>query len=498
MRMHYVLLAGLILMTAGQPINAAPARVLRQAQDGLRQAQDDLRQAQDDLRQAHDDLRQARNDGGTRLVIIAPHRFHSALADFVKHKQKQMPVRLCALEDVLRDWKGADDPERVKRFLYSEWRHRRLGYALLVGDADVFPVRYMTLDRITPEAFDYAFYPSDLYYSDLAKQDGSFDDWNAQKEGYHAGYIGEVQGEKHKTPPINFDDIDYRPDIAVGRWPVSTPAEVKLVASKSIAYENGVSKASAPGIRKAAFFAVGGWVDSRQAMDEMASNLPAGWTAQRRFYTDEPNAQKALLPTSEELARILNEGVSLVVHAGHGSDNTWEGCFSTKMLPGIKNADRLPVMLSVGCSTARFATLPPYEAYVDVSGIAHKGSNNGEVFTSPPPPPATHQSGECNPTGLGEQLVRGGANGAVAYIGCDTGSQPCGVALATGFVDALAKAKHPRLGDCWAEAVSYYYDNQKLATIQPDSGWYPPSIFFQAMKFMLYGDPSLLMPAPTR
>lgn len=25
----------------------------------------------------------------------------------------------------------------------------------------------------------------------------------------------------------------------------------------------------------------------------------------------------------------------------------------------------------------------------------------------------------------------------------------------------------------------------------PTAGWYPPSIFFQGMKFMLFGDPSL-------
>src|ERR1019366_9383103 len=99
----------------------------------------------------------------------------------------------------------------------SEWRGRGLGYALLVGDVDVLPVRYMCLDRVTPAAFDYAFYPSDLYYSDLAKADGSFEDWNARKESFHAGYFGEVRGEKNKQDPINFDQVDYLPDIAAGR-----------------------------------------------------------------------------------------------------------------------------------------------------------------------------------------------------------------------------------------------------------------------------------------
>ncbi len=39
------------------------------------------------------------------------------------------------------------------------------------------------------------------------------------------------------------------------------------------------------------------------------------------------------------------------------------------------------------------------------------------------------------------------------------------------------------------------YEKEHLATLKPDSGWYPPSIFFQGMKFMLFGDPSLKVPA---
>jgi len=42
--------------------------------------------------------------------------------------------------------------------------------------------------------------------------------------------------------------------------------------------------------------------------------------------------------------------------------------------------------------------------------------------------------------------------------------------------------------------VSYYYDQEHLATLKPNADWYPPSIFFQAMKYMVYGDPSLKLP----
>src|SRR5262245_46254010 len=145
-----------------------------------------------------------------RMLVIAPDSLKSALQEFVAYKQNLLPTEFVSLETVLERSSGVDDPEKLKRYLYQQWREHQLGYALLVGDVDVFPVRFMVLDRVTPAAFDYAFYPSDLYYSDLAKQDGSFEDWNARKDSFHAGYFGEVRGEKNKQDPINYDEVDYR------------------------------------------------------------------------------------------------------------------------------------------------------------------------------------------------------------------------------------------------------------------------------------------------
>ena len=81
--------------------------------------------------------------------------------------------------------------------------------------------------------------------------------------------------------------------------------------------------------------------------------------------------------------------------------------------------------------------------------------------------------------------------GAVAWIGCDTGAQPCAFTLMEGFTDALARPGPRRLGECWAFAVSAYYEREHLAELKPNADWYPPSIFFQGMKFVLLGDPTL-------
>ena len=119
-------------------------------------------------------------------------------------------------------------------------------------------------------------------------------------------------------------------------------------------------------------------------MDRWAAELPGGWKAAKLY-----GGQTKSNPTDEHhVAQLLNEGASLVLHVGHGEDSGWAGSLHVRALPRLHNADRLPVVLSAGCSTATFATLPPYEPFEDIRGVKHAGTNAGEVFHAPPPPPS--------------------------------------------------------------------------------------------------------------
>ena len=414
---------------------------------------------------------------------MALRAFAEALGDFVKEKKTRLPTELAVLEDIVAKSPGVDDAEKLKHFLYDKWKRGELAYVLLAGDADVLPVRYMVLDRVTPAAFDYSFYPSDLYYGDLAKADGSFEDWNGQHEGFHAGYFGEVRGEKNKDGPINYDSIDYHPEVAVGRWPVSTPEQARAVAAKTLARERQPVNE-----RRVALIGTKGWVDTRVHFDGLAAAL-GNWQIERRLFENETRER----PNQAALIDLWNNGEDLILHAGHGNPGDWEQCFSMRALPSLKNTERVPVVFSAGCSTAYFAALAPYDGYMDVAGVEHAGSDHGEVFTAPPPPPANYQRGPYNKTGLGVELVRMPQGGAVAYIGCNTGSQPCGLTLQRGFVEAVSQTPHIRVGDAWVAALNYYYEHERLADLKPTADWYPPSIFFQGMKFMFFGDPTVEM-----
>ena len=75
------------------------------------------------------------------FFIVAPNGFHPAIKDYVEFKKTNIHTELVSLESVLKQTKGTDDPEKLKRFLYEAWREKHLGYVLLVGDVDVMPVR---------------------------------------------------------------------------------------------------------------------------------------------------------------------------------------------------------------------------------------------------------------------------------------------------------------------------------------------------------------------
>ncbi|MFO1054446.1 MAG: C25 family cysteine peptidase [Planctomycetota bacterium] len=416
------------------------------------------------------------------LLVVVPRALRAELGAFVAFKRTQMSVEVAVLEDLLAIQPGVDDPERIKHFLFERW-HAGVRYVLLVGDVGVMPTRFMTLDRCTPEAFDQAFYPSDLYYADLARRDGSFEDWNAAHEGYHAGYFGEVQGEKHKDGVIDFDRVDYLPEIAVGRWPVRNAAELARIARKSVLAEK--ERLAETGLPRTLMLHCDGWVDMRGRMDAMATRLD-GQSEVIKLYdgTAEP-------PRDAAVAARIRTGVDLILHSGHGDPGGLHASLRDHTLLKIDEPPCLPVILSIGCSTAVIGPQPPYEAYLDVDGVTHRGTNSGEVFTAPPPPPATLQPTAFDQTSTAERSLRECDGGAVAWIGCDTGAQPCAFTLMEGFTDALARPGPRRLGECWAFAVSAYYEREHLAELKPNADWYPPSIFFQGMKFVLLGDPTL-------
>jgi hypothetical protein len=166
------------------------------------------------------------------LLIIAPYEFIDELEPLQRFKDASArPTILLNLSEVYANPScstGVDEPEKIKKCIAHYKETKGIKYVMLVGDIDKFPARYRWWGLPDQEGWAV----SDLYYADLYENGTTtFDDW----DGNNNGLYGEIEFEPDGT--INNDNIDFLPDVAVGRIPASTEAEVTAYVNKVIAYE---------------------------------------------------------------------------------------------------------------------------------------------------------------------------------------------------------------------------------------------------------------------
>ena len=160
------------------------------------------------------------------MVIIAPNTLSASIQPLITHKNNHgVKTFLKTTEEIYSEYTGRDNAEQIKYFIKDAMETYGIQYVLLVGGhkSQLFswyiPARIVHLD----DGARYTEYVSDLYYADIYKEDGSFEDWNSNGD--------DLIGEWGK------DSFDLTPDIAVGRLPCRTTKEVTLIVEKIIEYE---------------------------------------------------------------------------------------------------------------------------------------------------------------------------------------------------------------------------------------------------------------------
>lgn len=111
-----------------------------------------------------------------------------------------------------------DDAARVRAFLQDARTYWQTRWVLIGGDTEVIPIRKAYAQATV---LGTRLIPTDLYYSCL---DGS---WNADGDDRYGEYprLGEPG-----------DDVDFIPDVFVGRAPVATAAEARAFVEKTCGY----------------------------------------------------------------------------------------------------------------------------------------------------------------------------------------------------------------------------------------------------------------------
>jgi len=188
------------------------------------------------------------------LVIIGPKKFSFLIKKLVKYKNSVgIKTYFETTESIYNNFPGVDKPERIKRFIQNAIEQHDISYVLLVGGLKSIiwgnprenrnygakdwyvPVRYHNFydDPEHPLSMEKIHDPgviSDLYYADVYKEGGLFEDWDSNDDNIIGAW-------NHPNPEVENDTLDMFPDVCVGRLACRNILEVKNVVDKIMNYE---------------------------------------------------------------------------------------------------------------------------------------------------------------------------------------------------------------------------------------------------------------------
>ncbi len=437
--------------------------------------------------------------GTAELLILTPTAFRGPLAWLRDWKNSSgLSCHIMTLEGLQADprFSGARDiQERIKRAMAHAYRHHGTRYVMLVGDGDAFPVRYTREGR---EGISWGVCrpASDLYYADLFKPDGSFDDWDANGDGVYGDWWGAPEEGMlaDDFDQINIDACDLRPDIAVGRIPASTVQEVSTYAQKVMSYESQ----SAPYWfdRVLLFSGPREFPGDEDVLDSIAANTMRGFDFTKSYRPEgledwTPSQRSSYVEDWRDMVgESLSRGVGFAFCVNHGERDVC-GVYTASALDGLQNAARLPVVATSACNTGKFIHWSDF--YMNVGGEFPRDENGGldrdRGWPDPRPEPAPIQPAFVDNESMAERFLVQSPSGAIGFIGPHSGTNAAGPPICQLVPEAWDRGRR-RLGDMWNDALTRFI-NTRLYSNHDFSR--DPFQSHHIHKFVLFGDPSLRM-----
>lgn len=284
------------------------------------------------------------------MVIITPEKFVSYLQPLVDHKNNHdIQTTIKTTEAIYTEYEGRDKAEQIKYFMKDAIEQWDIKYVLLIGGMkplsfDWFvPVRYSNLD----DGFGHEVFLTDLYFADIYKETGEFEDWDSNKNGVFAewGFTG--------------DKLDLKPDVAVGRLPCRTTDEVTTVVEKIITYENTAYGQS--------WFnqmvVVGGDTFPTSTGYEGEATCDVASSYMDEFIIKKLYASTGTLSGPEDIIEEVNQGCGFLLTRGRGGTDRVrmvmpEGAefiaFQNKDVSKLTNKDTYPIIVLGECIHGRF------------------------------------------------------------------------------------------------------------------------------------------------
>jgi hypothetical protein len=224
-------------------------------------------------------------DQPAQYLVIANPNFISGINPLVQlHRAQGMTVNVVDVNDLYAKYTyGVFDPSAIKQYIAYAAKNLGTKYVLLVG-GDTYDYRnYLGINSTS--------YIPSIYTS----------------TGPQANFI--------PADPLYADtNGDNLPDLAIGRLPVRSAAQLDMVVSKTLAYEGKT-------YGNTAFFGsdyTDGSVSFKNIGAGLASQLPPSWTVQAASLDD-----MSLATVKTQLLAAMNGGTALITYNGHAGPSYW-------------------------------------------------------------------------------------------------------------------------------------------------------------------------------
>lgn len=291
----------------------------------------------------------------TQYVIITPPEWanNTNLTQFAEWKtQKGIPTTIFNTTYIYDNYPGDDNQTKIRNFLKEAYDQWNIQWVLLAGDTNNIPIRNFS----TGSGYTV---PSDYYYAAL---NGSFDD-NGNK----------LYGE--------FGEIDWIPELYVGRLPASNIAELENMINKTLTYEISIEIGDwmqivvFAGGQISASSDIQGWRIKNYIRDyvfptELNMNFTNLFYDSIRGYTN---------LTLDNFINAINYGCAIVNLCSHGSPTSVSvsesggSYYTSTAAASSNNGYKLPLVFASACSTAR---LDDYEC---IGEAMIKNPNGGAI-----------------------------------------------------------------------------------------------------------------------
>ncbi len=295
-------------------------------------------------------------------IIITTPALTASATDMANYRQQVdgFATRIVNQYDIFDQFDyGRPTPIAIRRFVHAtlDWPQPP-AFVVFWGDVLRPEDNRARRQLFEWEVISFGYAPADGWFG--IQKDGS-DDWVERPA------IGRIPVRDNETGSFFVQKIENYESVPVGEW----QKRLMLLVGGKTEFEQSRLQAHA------------------LTWGEHATGLPTGMDTLRFFKT----ASAPLDPTFQDaLSDAFHDGAAWVNYFGHSAADTWE--IVTDAPEDYDNADRLPIVLSMGCNTGNFAggqfeltdRLVYGERLVLASmngAIAHWGSSSASTIDQP-------------------------------------------------------------------------------------------------------------------